>query len=380
MKIFILIIIFFKIPHIFTVSNISFISNYDERQKREILRHSQYAWKEKEITYYVDPKLNHIEVKVALNRIKKETCLTFVQKQEYRQSLFAYMPGRFFETNLGKGREIPHKIFLPLNVHNIGKIIRETLRAFGVDYEHNRRDRNKYISVSSRNIHPIFRKYFDHKLQILTTTYGTEYDYRSIMHFDPYEYSKGRCKVIHSKDKLMSSFIGKSQYLTFNDAKLLNGKYCSFLRFQHPVCRNYGYQNPRNPTTCKCLPYLIGNQCENIGPNNIQCTQQNVYTAKYSVEDKQLRLGPNCAFFIKAQPKVRVAMELKFITPIVQRPIECNEDNSIEIKYKNDLSISGTLFCPYGRRLYIKSKENYIVIVTNSIQQNYILNIAYVQI
>ncbi|CEF68602.1 Astacin-like metalloendopeptidase [Strongyloides ratti] len=376
---FILIIIFFEISHIFTVSNISFISNYDERKKREILRHSQFAWKEKEIMYYVDPMLNHMEVKVALSRIAKETCLTFVQTQEYRESLFSYIPGRYFETNLGKGREIPHKIFLPLRAHDIGRIIRETLRAFGIDYEHNRRDRDKYITVSPRHILSDYRKYFEKKHSTVTITYDIEYDFRSVMHFSPYEYTKKTGKVLHSKDKLMSQFIGKSQYLTFNDAKLLNNKYCSFLRIQHPVCRNKGYQNPRNPTTCKCLPFLIGNQCEHIGPNNIQCTQRNIYSAMYIISVKRLRLGPNCAYFIRSHPRLKVSMELRFLTPRVQRPIECNEDNSIEVKYRNDLTVSGTLFCPNGKKLYIKSKQNHISIVTNSIQDNYILNIAYVQ-
>ncbi|CEF68604.2 Astacin-like metalloendopeptidase [Strongyloides ratti] len=378
MKMLIFFIIFCKITNIVLMMNIS-LSDYDERQKREILRHSQYAWKEKQLTYYVDPMLDHTEVKVALSRIAKETCLTFVQTHNYRESLFAYIPGRYFETNLGKGKEIPHKIFLPLRAHDIGRIMRETLRAFGIDYEHNRRDRNKYISVSPRHILSNYRKYFEKKHPTVTITYDIGYDLRSVMHFSLYEYSKKTGKVLHSKDKLMSQFIGKSQYLTFNDAKLLNSKYCSFLQIRHPVCRNKGYQNPRNPTTCKCLPFFFGNQCEHIVPNNAQCTQRNMYTALYIIATRRLRLGPNCAFFIRARSRLRIVMELRFDTQGVQRPIECNEDNSIEVKYRNDLSISGTLFCPNGRRLYIKSQENYIVIVTRRIPNNYILHIAYAQ-
>ncbi|CEF61348.1 Astacin-like metalloendopeptidase [Strongyloides ratti] len=376
-----LIIIFFKIFNIVTGTNKSTISNNEsQRQKRGILNDPSFIWKEKEIFFYVDPMLEYTDVKVALNRIAKETCLRFKRVIDYRQSLFAYIPGKFFETNLGKRNEIPHKIFVSIYVRDAGKIIRETMRALGVDYEHNRIDRNKYITISRRQIMSNYLKYFDLRFERMTNIYGLPYDYRSIMHFSINEYAKSRNSVMRARDKLMELQMGKSKYLTFCDAKLLNKKYCHYPYIPHPFCLYGGYQDPRNPTRCKCLPFLIGNQCQIPLPNSMLCTQENMYFVAENVVTRNLFIARKCSFFLQADSRKKISLRLKFSTTNAQLTSHCTEENSIEVKTQNDLSISGYLFCPNGKELRLISKQNLISIITNDFPFHLILEVSYVQI
>uniref|UniRef100_A0A0K0EJA8 Metalloendopeptidase n=1 Tax=Strongyloides stercoralis TaxID=6248 RepID=A0A0K0EJA8_STRER len=253
---------------------------------------------------------------MAFERISAETCLIFRRQLHYNESLFVFLPGRYYETNLGKRREIPHKIFMPISRIEIGKIMREVLRALGLDYEHNRLDRSFYIRINFRNIKARFVKYFTRENACFTKTYGSSYDYRSIMHFSNNEYAKRFRKTIRPRDPSIESLMGKSQYPTFYDMKLINKKYCSFPMIQHPHCLFNGYQHPRMPHTCKCLPFLSGNQCETLIHNPQHCNPGNFYFAGRMERQSILRVGGKCVYFLRTSEGRRIILKLKFHVPI----------------------------------------------------------------
>ncbi|CEF70339.1 Astacin-like metalloendopeptidase [Strongyloides ratti] len=371
----------FEIVNTIVVNNTAVFYYHDSiRQKRGILKDKQHIWPEKEITYYVDPVLDHSLIKTALSRISKETCLIFRYKLQKNKALFIYLPGKYYETNLGRRREIPHKIFIPLFPHNIGKVMRETMRALGVDYEHNRFDRIYHIKINKENIQPYFLKFYTLENAFISTNYDTNYDHRSIMHFSQYEYTKTLQKVIISKDHLMQHLMGKSRYLTFNDAKLLNKKYCSFPFINHLPCFFKGYQDPRVPTRCKCLPFLTGNQCEIIRPNDPQCTQRIIFSVVERQQNIIVRVGGKCSFYFQTEVGSRIIMNLKFLSiGNIDRKI-CNEENSIEVKYKKDISSSGYLFCPQKNEFFFTSPINVVSLISTFPNTNIRLLISYKKI
>uniref|UniRef100_A0AAF5D8W4 Metalloendopeptidase n=1 Tax=Strongyloides stercoralis TaxID=6248 RepID=A0AAF5D8W4_STRER len=361
-----------------STSNHSLI-NFYERQKRGILVNRNFLWTEKEIPYYVHPRIDHNYVKVALARISAETCLIFLLQRNIRDSLFVFLPGRFYETNLGKRREIPHKIFMPNCRIDIGKVTREVLRALGLDYEHNRSDRDLYVRVFFSNIKSGFTKYFDMEHASITITYGCTYDFRSIMHFSNDEYARRFRKTIRPRDPSMESSMGRSQYPTFYDMKLINKKYCSFPMIQHPHCLFNGYQHPRTPHVCKCLPFLSGNQCGTLIHNPQHCNPGNFYFAGRMERQSILRVGGKCVYFLRSSPGRKIKLKLEFHTPSHRRYSECNERNSVEVKTSHDLAVSGFLFCPNGKRVEFISPYNAITIVSYFGQPvNFILNITYI--
>ncbi|CEF68603.1 Astacin-like metalloendopeptidase [Strongyloides ratti] len=434
MLLFFLVIVLFKTLNIIIGNDISFIYSY-ERQKRNVYRPSLFKWnfrdtinkwknnnkmlnwkkkfnlanwrkknsstlnkepsmpqitkvssnlnlnkKRNSIIYYVDSKLRVENIQTALSRIEKETCLKFTRTKDSKKTEIKYLPGRYFETIFEKNLDNPFKIYVPSNSQHIGKIIRETMHALGVEYEHNRSDRNNFISVIKRNILANYRKYFEMVKEKFNKKYSIPYDVRSIMHFASYEFAKGKHKVLNCKDKLMKESMGKSNYLTFNDARQLNEMYCSNPKIQYQSCYFHGYQNPKFPNKCKCLPFLSGNRCETFISNSKRCTKHNVHFMNRRVEVYDFIMGPNCSFIIRGTPSKRIAVDIKFTDMKFKYTSLCSEANSIEVKYKNDLSISGALVCPNEKNFRVVSQNNTIVIVGSNYKHETELSVVAIEV
>uniref|UniRef100_A0A0N5B207 Metalloendopeptidase n=1 Tax=Strongyloides papillosus TaxID=174720 RepID=A0A0N5B207_STREA len=302
-----------------------------------IINRNSYLWKEKVIKYYVHSKLNEDVINYALLRISKETCFIFKQTKNPRKALFLYQPGPFYETNLGKRREIPHRIFVPK-----GK--EENLACI----------RYNYITINGYSIKRGFSKYFKKNLNRSANTYNIGYDYRSVMHFSENEYGIFGRRVITAKNKLMQNLMGKTQDLTFYDAKLVNKRYCRFPSQIHPPCHNYGYSHPKSPN-CKCPPFADGIDCTGWIINNRYCTAVNHFYAKYISNTVLLRS------FYNTRHRRRI----------------CKESRSVEIRYLSDLAASGILFCPGDKPISIRSEEHLVIIQSHFPPEQLKLKINY---
>ncbi|CEF69935.1 Astacin-like metalloendopeptidase [Strongyloides ratti] len=350
-----------------------------QRKKRGILKFKSNLWSEREIEFYINDTLNYNTILYALYLIRKETCLKFKQTYNPKKALFSYQPDKYYHTKLGKGIEIPHKIYVHISVKNIKLIIRETMRALGIDYEHNRPDRNRYVIINIFNINPFFFNFFEKRSSRTVDTYGFGYDYRSIMHFSSYEYSmKGR-KTIESRDKLMISSIGKSEIFTFNDIKLLNYKYCTFNNIPRIHCRHYGYPDPKLPTRCKCLPFMYGDLCQFRLENRGLCTHQNSFLATPTISTNTILVGGICYFYIGSDNGGKIKLQIKYNN---DSNIFYNnkEYHGIEVKYKSDLSVSGVYYPPTSIPLNIISETDMIVIQSKFTPQITKVSISYREI
>uniref|UniRef100_A0A0N5BQ35 Metalloendopeptidase n=1 Tax=Strongyloides papillosus TaxID=174720 RepID=A0A0N5BQ35_STREA len=350
-----------------------------EREKRAILKRTNYLWKEKVIPYYVNSSLNDNIINYALLKISKETCLEFKQTYNPRKALFTYQPGLLYLTDLGKRKEIPHKIYVQKHTMDVGKIIRETMRALGVDYEHNRYDRDHYIFINWKNIKPKFLKFFKKDFKGSTNTFGTSYDFRSVMHFSEDEYGILRKRVITTYNTHMQPFIGKSQSLTFNDAKILNQKYCSYSQITHPQCSNFAYPHPRLYTHCKCPPFADGIDCTGLIINNHFCTAHNILIAWKKKTTFFLKAGGNCTFYLFTDLGKKIAMRVSYYN-IRPRKYICKENKSIEIRYRQDLGSSGSLFCPGQSTRAIFSESHRVVVQSHFPAMNIILKMKVWQV
>uniref|UniRef100_A0A0K0FQZ4 Astacin domain-containing protein n=1 Tax=Strongyloides venezuelensis TaxID=75913 RepID=A0A0K0FQZ4_STRVS len=208
--------------------------------------------------------------------------------------------------------------------------MRETLHALGVDYEHNRYDRDKYIDINWKNVKKDFLKYFQKifKDQQIQDEYGIS----------------GR-QVIIAKNEFMQPFMGRSKHLSLYDAKF-NKKYCSYPHIFLPqLCHNFGYTHPRIPSICKCPPFTQGNDCKDLITNNHFCTFHNRLFATREKSIAFPRVSGRCTFYISTS-----------YVPI------CKDNQHVEKRYKRDLAISGILFCPSHSPQVIVSESNQMVI------------------
>ncbi|CEF69858.1 Astacin-like metalloendopeptidase [Strongyloides ratti] len=348
---------------------------FSERKKREILKDSKFLWNTKRITYHVNYRLNYTLISKAVSRISRETCLIFEGTKNKLFAMLSYEPGDNFETYLGKRESLLHKISIPPRNMDISKIIRETLRALGMDYETNRSDRDMYVTINRRNIMPKYESKFIQLYKDLTNSYGLPYDYNSIMHLGKYDYSKSnRLPVIETKNKKMEFFMGNKLYLSFNDAKLLNLKYCLKPKVLSLDCQNYGYPDPIVQNRCKCLPFFTGLKCEKFIKNPEFCTNENVLKTDMFVNLKKLILGRRCYFLLFSRPFKKIKLILQFKVWFFFR--KCTPKEHIEVRYGKDLSVGGVVYCPSSVPLYIESVTNKIIIASYY-EDNFKIEIKY---
>ena len=109
-------------------------------------------------------------------------------------------------------------------------ILHEIFHAFGRLHEHNRLDREKYVSIDKANIDPNFFNQFLKLPNEFQSTYQIEYDYSSIMHYPANAFSIVPFDTtIKTVDEKFQSSLGQSAHPTFRDLKTLNMAYCQYI-------------------------------------------------------------------------------------------------------------------------------------------------------
>ncbi|KAI4815301.1 hypothetical protein KUCAC02_005450 [Chaenocephalus aceratus] len=103
---------------------------------------------------------------------------------------------------------------------SVGNVCHEIIHALGLHHEHNRRDRDQYISVEWSNIMPGKRNNFEVKQG---DTQNLPYDLNSIMHYGEYYFSKDGSPTVLSKSSGVQ--IGQRSHLSELDVLRLNSLY-----------------------------------------------------------------------------------------------------------------------------------------------------------
>uniref|UniRef100_A0A0K0ENW9 Metalloendopeptidase n=1 Tax=Strongyloides stercoralis TaxID=6248 RepID=A0A0K0ENW9_STRER len=350
-------------------------NNTSLRGKREILRESKFLWKTSTITFTVKQSVNLNFVLQALLVISSETCLTFLYERNRLKAFLSFESESKYSTDLGKREIALHKIAVSSKEKNVGKLTREILHALGLDYEHNRKDRNKYITINNKNIKSSFKKNFDLLYNDLTDSYGIAYDFSSIMHYCKYEYSVNRwSSTFQAKDKRMEFFICSKPTPSFNDIKLLNLKYCNKTTSNSIKCQNFGYPHPTLSNFCKCLPFYYGQKCEKFNQNK-GFNKENVFYSSAFVQAKKLFLCENCFFLIQSKPNKTIRLLIRFKN--WQFFSKCNRNHYLEVRYGSDLSVSGIPYCPTFLPLKVQSKKDKIIIASYYKNPQYMIKIIF---
>ncbi|KAK5929819.1 hypothetical protein CgunFtcFv8_011020 [Champsocephalus gunnari] len=103
---------------------------------------------------------------------------------------------------------------------SVGNVCHEIIHALGLHHEHNRMDRDQYISVEWSNIMPGKRNNFEVKQG---DTQNLPYDLNSIMHYGEYYFSQDGSPTVLSKSSGVQ--IGQRSHLSELDVLRLNSLY-----------------------------------------------------------------------------------------------------------------------------------------------------------
>lgn len=185
------------------------------------------AWDESVVRYYIDSNLNQKETDMvieAAEHISESTNMKFVRVY-YLENYICHIKKNEAKINTSSsttGKKKNCKVTLGLP--SLLTIVHELGHTLGLHHEHQRPDRDEWITVNYDNIikgheHNFFVKH-DHLYNI----HHIPYDIKSVMHYHPYIFRKtGKITMTPVKDGIV---IGpKTSALTELDIKKINAIY-----------------------------------------------------------------------------------------------------------------------------------------------------------
>uniref|UniRef100_A0A3B3I837 Metalloendopeptidase n=1 Tax=Oryzias latipes TaxID=8090 RepID=A0A3B3I837_ORYLA len=101
----------------------------------------------------------------------------------------------------------------------------EFLHALGFYHEQSRYDRDDYVTIVRDNIIQGREFNFDKVLRNVSTTHGTPYDYRSVMHYSKDAFTNGNGSTIITIDPKFQNVIGQRLEMSYYDVLELNRLY-----------------------------------------------------------------------------------------------------------------------------------------------------------
>ncbi|CEF70440.2 Astacin-like metalloendopeptidase [Strongyloides ratti] len=348
-------------------------SNFN-RFKRVINFKNEIELWPKSIDIAINNDISHKSIIIAISHIMTETCIKFnLKKKEliHRSGIF-FTLSENYKSELGKKvNETLQIIKIQKGKIRIAHILREILYTLGLDFEFRRPDRNKYIHLIKKNINFFKLNDFTINSKYATGIRFPPHDFGSIMYHNIYYGSENFLKTtIIPLNKLFTYTIGQTLAPSFLDFKKLNYLYCSQnCKFVKIVCLNGGYQNPNECTQCKCINGFNGRRCENIPLQRKECGKTILFAEK-KTNILELYGRMNCAIHIKTKFGQKIGIIVDYEYTENKKKYDCQPNNSLEIKYDYDKSITGPRFCHENHPIIFFSKSNYILIYYNNFLGN----------
>ncbi|KAL7014945.1 hypothetical protein ACKWTF_016212 [Chironomus riparius] len=174
-------------------------------------------------TFYQDT-FDELKILFAMLDIEKYTCIQFVPRSSERNYVHIHS-GVGCNSHLGRqgGRQL---ISLQRKgCMSRGTIIHELIHALGYDHMQNHNDRDKYVYILWDNIVETQKNNFQKVSPYLFSNFGTQYDFYSVMHYEPYAFSKNGKPTVVPKDSKFNKIIGQRNALSSGDAERINNMY-----------------------------------------------------------------------------------------------------------------------------------------------------------
>uniref|UniRef100_A0A0K0FRV3 Metalloendopeptidase n=1 Tax=Strongyloides venezuelensis TaxID=75913 RepID=A0A0K0FRV3_STRVS len=366
--------------------------DYNYRIKKSIIKRPKYKWK-LPIQYHISKRLQVSVIKQAIKVVEEETCVTFNESTKNIRKVRGvnfkmdyYICGSLVGM---RKKEKPQSILLTVDCSkNFGGVLHEIFHTLGLYHEQSRRDRKKFVKIIKRNVYPDYRFNFAKNPIHNAQNFGISYDLGSLMHYDLKALGYGEATVV-PLDQNYNNTIGQHNNYTFNDIKLVNYFYCNQTcnsTTPRLECKNYGYQDPRNCSRCKCPHGFAGDTCENLKPqsNTTLCGDQTINAT--SNEKVLTRTGiMECTYQINTNSTKKLKITVQNMTanpaPNPEEHLYCFQKMALEIKHREDKSITGLNICGDAKvPINVTSEGNSTIILWYGKHENHSFNLTYQEI
>ncbi|CEF59727.1 Astacin-like metalloendopeptidase [Strongyloides ratti] len=368
--------------------------------KRDILKDQIDAWKIP-IKYFVESPVSTENVEKAMNEITKSTCIKFEKQNEFNNNT----QGLYFKEASECSSHVGHvynEYFQVINLasscyNNPFLILHEIGHALGLVHEHTRIDRDKYVTIHYNNMYNSENVNFQIRNFEVYKNYSTSYDFSSLMHYGPYDFSTVFSyifgyKTIESKlEREYDWMMGQRKKMTFNDYKQINLCYCNLCNWvknetgkrikkknDESLCKNGGYPDFNNCNKCICPTGYTGDYCKDIIQSDKNCgpTSFNVNETGIPII---LQGEMNCYVFLKAEKEKKIKLQITYVNAPYNGNI-CTEDIAYQVKYRKDKGATGLLLCGHHSRVItLTSESNSILLFYKGISGHSLMTFTFKQ-
>ncbi|KAK0398528.1 hypothetical protein QR680_002634 [Steinernema hermaphroditum] len=169
-------------------------------------------WPNGRIPYVISSQYNERERAVlarAFQEYHSRTCIRFVPRTSFDQDYLyiGKIDGCYSDVGRAGGRQ---ELSLDDGCLQYDTAIHELMHAVGFYHEHERWDRDQYISILWNNIDKDAYDQFGRVDLTESSYYGQVYDYYSIMHYDSLAFSKNGFETLVAKRPEMTAVIGSA--------------------------------------------------------------------------------------------------------------------------------------------------------------------------
>ncbi|XP_035776145.1 low choriolytic enzyme-like [Anopheles albimanus] len=203
-----------------------------------------YRWPNATVIYSIDGTFNSSELEYlngAMREFERLTCVQFRRRRETPTEV-AYVSidnadaGCWSDIGRGVGRTVIN--LQPGCANALTTPVHELMHSLGFYHEHNRLDRDRYITVLYENINQDgdLQTNFDLVDPDKTTTFNVPYDLGSIMHYKRNAFSVCPAKLDTMRPRIpWDGEIGQRNTLSWYDALLINIMYCGVPAPREPL-------------------------------------------------------------------------------------------------------------------------------------------------
>ncbi|XP_071085021.1 uncharacterized protein [Haliotis cracherodii] len=224
------------------------------RHKRKAIKHNRYYWPGKVIPYAINEEdFSWSDIMLferAMYDWEQATCIRFKMSTANDQNRIRFRNGAGCSSHVGMIGGVQNITLQgPCRIRRI--VLHEIGHSIGLVHEHQRPDRDRFITILHENARPGTEWDFKKRTWATVVNHTVGYDYKSVMHYGPKAFSMDRIRpTILAKDTTFQDVIGKVTELSFDDKKLVNMMYrCSSHCSDTLTCNQGGYLSKN----CRCI-------------------------------------------------------------------------------------------------------------------------------